>query len=134
MLSVASEFYKKLFAQEDKVDISLGSHFWDPEDMVTSEENETLQQPFTEEEIRQAIFESYYSSAPGPDGFSFLFYQRFWGLIKNDFMALVREFESGEMNVARLNYAIITLIPKEPDARDMKKFRPISLEIGRAHV
>ena len=35
----------------------------------------------------------------GPYGFSFLFYQRFMGLIKNDFMALVREFESGEMNV-----------------------------------
>ena len=42
-------------------------------------------------------------------------------------MALVRDFESGELNVSRLNYVIITLIPKEPDARDMKKFRPISL-------
>jgi hypothetical protein len=42
-------------------------------------------------------------------------------------MALVRDFENGDLNVSRLNYAIITLIPKEPDAREMRKFRPISL-------
>ena len=42
-------------------------------------------------------------------------------------MALVRDFESGSMNVARLNYSIITLIPKEHEATDMKKNRPISL-------
>ena len=55
------------------------------------------------------------------------FYQKFWDLIKSDFMALLREFDSGGLNVARLNYSIITLIPKEPEATDMRKFRPISL-------
>jgi hypothetical protein len=35
-------------------------------------------------------------------------------------MALVREFDAGTLDIARLNYAIITLIPKEPNARDMK--------------
>ena len=73
------------------------------------------------------IFDSYACGAPGSDGLSFLFYQKFWDTIKKDFMALVRDFESGSLNTARLNYAIITLIPKEPDAREMKKFRPISL-------
>jgi hypothetical protein len=48
-------------------------------------------------------------------------------MIKNDFMALVRDFESGDLDVTRLNFCIITLIPKEPDAKDMKKFRPINL-------
>lgn len=42
-------------------------------------------------------------------------------------MALVRDFENGVLDMARLNYAIITLIPKEPDAKLMKQFRPISL-------
>jgi hypothetical protein len=41
-------------------------------------------------------------------------------------MALVKGFEKGEVNVARLNYAIITLIPKE-EAKNLKKFRSISL-------
>jgi hypothetical protein len=34
---------------------------------------------------------------------------------------LVRDFESGALDMARLNYAIIILIPKEPEAKDMKK-------------
>jgi hypothetical protein len=42
-------------------------------------------------------------------------------------MALIRDFERGTVDVSRLNFAIITLIPKERDARDTKKFCPISL-------
>lgn len=70
---------------------------------------------------------SYASGASGPDGLSFLFYQNFWDLIKEDIMALVRDFENGSLDIRKLNYFILTLIPKEPDAKDMKKFRPISL-------
>jgi hypothetical protein len=90
-------------------------------------ERENLEKPFSEEEIKEGIFVSYAVGAHGPDGFSFLFYQKFWLLIKEDFMALVRDFERGVLDVARLNFYIITLIPKELDAIHMKKFRPISL-------
>jgi hypothetical protein len=42
-------------------------------------------------------------------------------------MALAIDFWNGTLDVYRLNFSIITLIPKEPEAREMKKFRPISL-------
>ena len=51
----------------------------------------------------------------------------FWDTIKNDLMNLVKSFEDNMLNLDRLNFAMITLIPKEPDARILKKFRPISL-------
>ena len=66
-------FIKKLFAKEENANISLGADFWDPVDLVTPEENVVLEAPFSEEEIKKAIFESYSCGAPGPDGFSFLF-------------------------------------------------------------
>ncbi|XP_066344398.1 uncharacterized protein [Miscanthus floridulus] len=47
------------------------------EDKVTTSENELLEASFTEDEIKAAIFDSYAEGAPGPDGFSFLFYQAF---------------------------------------------------------
>jgi hypothetical protein len=44
-----------------------------------------------------------------------------------DFMVLVRRFEQGNLNIARLNYAMIILIPKEEEAKNLEKFMPISL-------
>ena len=49
-------------------------NFWDEEDMVTLEENLIFQFPFSEEEIKEAVFGSYADGAPGPDGFSFMYY------------------------------------------------------------
>ena len=94
---------------------------------MTALENELLEAPFTENEVREAVFSSYAEGAPGPDGFSFLFYQVFWDMIKVDLMNLIGMFEQGDLNIDRLNYAMITLIPKELEAKVLKKFRPISL-------
>lgn len=127
MLNHAVDFYKNLFAQEQNLGVHLDSNFWGEEDKVTSTENELLEAPFTEEEIKEAVFGSYAEWALGPDGFSFLFYQHFWDVIKVDLMNLVREFEKGDLNLDRLNYAVIMLIPKEAEAKTFKKFRPISL-------
>lgn len=40
-------------------------------------ENEWLEAPFSEFEVKDVVFSSYAKGAPGPDGFSFLFYQVF---------------------------------------------------------
>jgi hypothetical protein len=42
-------------------------------------------------------------------------------------MTIVRGFERGEVNLARLNFVKIILMPKEEGANILKKFRPISL-------
>lgn len=42
-------------------------------------------------------------------------------------MALFQDFYEGNLDIYRLNFAMITLIPKEIDATSIKKFRPISL-------
>jgi hypothetical protein len=42
-------------------------------------------------------------------------------------MALVRAFDKGDLNITRLNYTMVILIPKEKNATTLKKFSPISL-------
>ena len=106
MLNIATDFYKTLFGYEAKPNIHLKSSFWNDEEKLSEEENTMLSSPLSEEEIRTAIFDSYADGAPGPDGFPFLFYQRFWDLIKNDFMALVKDFEEGRLDINRLNYVM----------------------------
>jgi len=105
----------------------LRDNFWNNDERITPEESLELDPAFTMEEVRRAVFESYSDRAPGPDGLPFLFYQHFWDLIKVDLMAMFSSFEKGGLNLARLNYATIILVPKEPNSKDLKKFRPISL-------
>lgn len=48
------------------------------EEIVTSEENEDLIKPFSENEINVAVWSCYEEGATGPDGLSFLIYHKFW--------------------------------------------------------
>jgi hypothetical protein len=126
MLDIAVDFYKKLFGKEDKLDIDLGENFWDDGNKVSDAENAELDKDFFEEEIKDAVFGSYAEGALGPDGFSFIFYQRFWEVIKYDLINLFKAFERDEAEHYRMNFAMLTLIPKEADATSLK-YRPIAL-------
>jgi hypothetical protein len=77
MIKHATQFYKKLFGEEPKENLSLDDEFWEDGEKVTQEENLALEVEFTEEEIKRAIDGSYAEGAPGPYGFSFILYQRF---------------------------------------------------------
>jgi hypothetical protein len=127
MLTVATDYYKDLFSWEARPDISLDQDFFSLDEKVTREENDSLDCRFTLEEIREAVFGSYADGAPGPDGLSFMFYQKNWDIIKFDLLEMFDDWFEDRLDIYRLNFAMITLIPKEEDARNMKKFRPISL-------
>jgi mannosylglycoprotein endo-beta-mannosidase len=51
----------------------------------------------------------------------------FWDILKEDLVKLFEEFYKGSLDLYRLNCAVMTLIPKVEEARDIKNFRPISL-------
>jgi hypothetical protein len=97
------------------------------DEKVTIDENEMLSKSFSEEEIREVVFSSYADGAPGPDGLSFMFYQSFWDVVKTDLVEMFNAWHGDNLDLYRLNFAMITLIPKENEARSMNKFRPISL-------
>lgn len=52
---------------------------------------EELEDPFTEDEVRKAIADSPHDKAPGPDGFSGMFYHRCWVIIKDDVLAALNQ-------------------------------------------
>ena len=118
---------KNLFKYEAKPEINITESFFNEEDKVREAENILLEASFSEEEIKKAIFESYSNGAPGPDELAFSFYQTFWHLIKDDLCKMFEDFYSGTLDIYRINFATVTLIPKEEGARTMNKFRPISL-------
>lgn len=56
-----------------------------------------------------------------------MFFQVFWGVVKDDLVKMFNAWFDGELDLFRLNFAMITLIPKENEAKTMNKFTPISL-------
>ena len=82
---------------------------------------------FTEKEVREAIFQMNHNKASGLDGFSAEFYQIFWSLIKDDLMAMFREFHAGKLPLFNLNFGTITLIPKQKEVKQVHQYRPICM-------
>jgi hypothetical protein len=93
--------------------------FFLPEEKVTLEENDMLGSRFSLEEVKEVVFGSYADGAPGPDGLSFFFYQKYWDVIDEDLMKLFDAWFADRLDIFRLNFSMITLIPKENDSRNI---------------
>jgi hypothetical protein len=91
---------------------------------LNREDNVELCRPFIEEEVHRVIRELKVSYAPGPDGFSYMFYKHCWVVIREVFMNIVQNFYRGVLEISRY-YGTITLIPKVQDAFNVRQFRPI---------
>ena len=116
-----------MFGREETLEIALADDFWEPSEKVSNDHNRKLEANITEDDVSEAVFGSYAEGAPGPDGFPFRFYQYFWDTIKSDLMLLVDAWNNDSLDLYRLNFSLLTLIPKEPDADIIQKFRPIAL-------
>ena len=94
---------------------------------VSQSVNDFLTAPFTEKEIRDAIFDMEHNKATGPDGFPAKFYQHFWEVIKGDLMDMFDDLYIGDLLIFSLNFSVITLLPKTQEANKIQQFRPICL-------
>ncbi|CAB4268750.1 unnamed protein product [Prunus armeniaca] len=94
---------------------------------VSEEMNRKLLADFTAEEIKHALFQMHPSKAPGPDGFSPLFYQQYWDVVGVDVVSAILHFLHTGQLLKRINYTHVALIPKVPDPKNMTQLRPISL-------
>jgi hypothetical protein len=84
--------------------------------------------PITEQWVEGYIDQMHGDKAPGPDGFTGLFFKKCWEIIKIDVMKVVHKFENLHVaNFHWLNPANIALFPKKIGAEDISDFRPISL-------
>jgi hypothetical protein len=64
---------------------------------VSTEENGLLTAPYSEEEVKKAVFQMEHNKAPGPDGFPAEFYQFFWEVIKLGLLELFSSLHYGQL-------------------------------------
>jgi mannosylglycoprotein endo-beta-mannosidase len=121
------EFYRELLGTPAQRVCGLAPSTWGSAGQVSSAENEALCLTFSEDELEQVIQEMKTDTAPGPDGFPVLFFKRCWQLVKNGVLHILNDFVLGRIDIARLNFGILSLIPKVPGADQITQFRPIAL-------
>ncbi|GJY96657.1 RNA-directed DNA polymerase, eukaryota [Tanacetum coccineum] len=88
---------------------------------------EDLERTATYDEIKKAVWDCGTNKSPGPDGFSFEFFRRYWDIINQDVVDVVHLFFSTGSFPPGCNSSFIALIPKTQEAKMVKDFRPISL-------
>jgi hypothetical protein len=120
-------FYKKLFEAREPRGVHLREDFWDPGEMIDAADRELLEVPFSEKEVRAAIANMKSNSAPGPNGFIVVFFKKLWGKITGVLLKMVRDFNNNNLDLKRLNFGVITLVPKLQDANKIKQYKLIYL-------
>lgn len=95
--------------------------------VVSPADNQSLLGTFTADEVQKAAFQMHPSKAPGPDGMSCFFFQKYWHVIgTNVTQAILSVLNSGHM-LKKINYTYIVLISKVKNPKKVSDFRPISL-------
>ena len=68
-----------------------------------------------------------HNKAAGTNAIPIEFLQTCWEIIEEDIIEMFDDLHKGRLDVSRLNYGIITLLPKVSDASKMQQVRPICL-------
>ena len=94
---------------------------------VTAEMNNTLMRAFSADEIFEALKTMGPTKSLDPDSFNALFFQRYWAIVGQDVVSLVKAILEGGGPPAQLNHTHVVLIPKVSKPTRITEFRPISL-------
>jgi hypothetical protein len=95
--------------------------------MIGAGDKELLEAPFSDKEVGVAIAGMKSNSAPSPNDFIVVFFKKLWGQISGVLLKMVRDFNNNKLDLKRLNFGVITLVPKLKYANTIKQYRPICL-------
>ncbi|WVZ82124.1 hypothetical protein U9M48_029425 [Paspalum notatum var. saurae] len=91
MARTVQQFFSQIFgvAASRERTVDLAALGFVPSDLSA------LDEPFSEEEVLEAIRAMLADRAPGPDGFTGAFYKAAWSIIKKDVLAALNVFHTG---------------------------------------
>lgn len=110
LLSLASSFFKDLFASKP---IQNSSNLMSEiRSCLSKDLNEELMEKFNAEEVLEAIKSMALLKASGIDGFTALFFQKYWHIVGRDVSPFCLEFFNGHMELHEINKTNIVILPK----------------------
>ncbi|XP_026428923.1 uncharacterized protein LOC113324853 [Papaver somniferum] len=119
------EYFKKKFEYQS---VQINDSIFDVVPQIISDaDNLFLEGCPDEDEIKKFVFNLNADSAPGPDGYTGVFYRAAWDIIKRNLLDVVQFRWKNNMIPSGMNSKFLVLIPKMKGANNAKSFRPIGL-------
>jgi len=95
--------------------------------IISQDQNISLTQSITLQEVEEAVMDMNPGKAPGPDGFTMNFFQACWDTVKWDLWKVVEDSHHSGLILPVPNSTFLTLIPKVDKPAEPASFRPIAL-------
>lgn len=95
--------------------------------MVSNAENRFRYRVPSDAEILRTVKQMGPAKAPGSNGFTASFYQRYWSIVGQDICYMIRSFFSSGFLLRQLNSTSVALLPKVNNPSSVDQFRPIGL-------
>ncbi|GKA52375.1 hypothetical protein Tco_0745690 [Tanacetum coccineum] len=121
--AVKGEFFQHFNSRFDEPDASRATINIRYLKTLTYDQHNELESEVSNVKIKRAVWDCGTDKSPGPDGFTFGFYRRFWKIIENDVYDVVKYFFTygnipKGLQLRSLSYS---LIPKIPEANSGKR-------------
>lgn len=125
---LVQDYFSDLFQSELAREVSnVSRYFYHIKTKLSDQAVGVLSAPFSEMEVKAAVFQLAPIKAPGPDGFSAVFYQKCWHILKTELsQKICKMLNDGQLEEG-INDTDIVLIPKVKNPGRLQEFRPISL-------
>ncbi|CAM2098792.1 unnamed protein product [Caretta caretta] len=128
MCGRARAFYASLFSP-DPTDPSACRVLWEELSTVSASDQDQLELPLTLAEFSEALCRMPTNKSPGMDRLTVEFYRVFWDILGPDRVTVWAEsLQSGVLPLS-CRRAVLALLPKKGDLRDLQNWRPVSLLI-----
>lgn len=122
---IAVHYFNELFSSSGPSDAAELLEGFMP--TVTPMMNQNLMRPVSDNEIKKAMKAVKSDSAPGADGMTRKFFQKYWNVTGDQITKEVKVFFAGGALPQEWNYTQLCLLPKKPNPVLMSDLRPISL-------
>lgn len=119
---------KRYFGQMFKAKVYEWSHVVSfIQENVTVDMNARLTAPFTEAEVKAAVFGMHPDKSLGLDGMNPHFFQEYWDIIGQSVTEACLHWIQNGTIPKEVNETLIILIPKKKSPKKLDEYRPISL-------
>ncbi|CAM2111563.1 unnamed protein product [Caretta caretta] len=126
MCGRACDFYTSLFFP-DPTDPGACGVLWEELPTVSVDDRDRLELPLTLAEFLEALHRMPTNKSPGMDGLTVEFYRTLWDILGPDLVTIWAEsLQSGVLPLS-CRRAVLALLPKKGDLRNLRNWRPISL-------